>query len=112
MALQNTDIEEIKKIISEQHGEEIYRRLGRSNKIQLTTVIAIASMAISGVWWASQMDSRVAQDHEAIKQIQNEQSIFLNKEDLTNLLALRDQQIKTLELSLSRIEAKLDKLAK
>lgn len=75
-------------------------------------IIAIISQTVIIAWYFAQQDSTLRQHTIAISKLESGTNVYINREQLNDLLGARDEKTANIERSLSRIESKLDKIIK
>lgn len=73
-------------------------------------ILAIFIQSLGFAWYAAQVVAEVSQNTSDIKDLQTRTSVYINREQLDDLLGARDEKTANIERSLSRIESKLDKV--
>lgn len=75
-------------------------------------IIAIITQTVVIAWYFAQQDATLRQHGMAIAKLESGTSVYINREQLNDLLGARDEKTANIERSLSRIESKLDKIIK
>lgn len=73
-------------------------------------IVAIFIQSLGFAWYASQVVSEVNQNSRDIQELQTRTSVYINREQLDDLLGARDEKTANIEKSLIRIEGKLDRV--
>ena len=73
-------------------------------------ILTIVMQTLTVAWYFAQQDSTIQQHSLAISKLENGTSVFINREQLDDLLGARDEKTANIERSLNRIESKLDKV--
>lgn len=80
----------------------------------LTLIILLVSNIGGSAWYLAQLSSSVQQNTATIAQLEidlsNTSSVNISRQQLEDILSLRDEQIANLQQSLQRIESKLDRM--
>lgn len=87
-----------------------------TTKWSMTIIIFLVAQTAAAIWWASGIDSRVTTDHITIgtidAKVETLSKSSINRDQLADILALRDQQITSVIAAVGRLEGKIDQLKK
>jgi len=72
-------------------------------------LLAIIGQTVTVAWFFAQQDATIQQHALAIAKLESGTSVYINREQLDDLLGARDEKTANIEKTLIRIEGKLDK---
>lgn len=83
-------------------------------RVGATMVIALLVQTAGVVWWAATVDAKIDTNEQAISslsaRIEKADGIIISREQLEDILGVRDQRLDRLEKTTQNIEHKIDVL--
>lgn len=73
-------------------------------------IIFLVIQTAGAIWWASNTNAQVLQNTRDINDLQNTNAVYLDRNQLNDILGARDQRIENIEKAVNRIEQKLDRI--
>ena len=79
-------------------------------QLNVGVIITIVIQTVSVVWYLAQIDAVVKQHSVQISELKSNSAVYLSREQFNDLIAAPNQRMDNIEMSLDRIETKLDKV--
>lgn len=73
-------------------------------------ILAIVVQTITVAWYFAKQDATIQQHSISIQKLENGTNVYINREQLNDLLGARDEKTANIEKTLIRIEGKLDEV--
>lgn len=94
-------------VIEKQINKEVNATIRWSVGILITLFLQTAT----AVWWASGISKQVEQNKAEIASLRSGAAVILTRDQLDDILGVRDARLDNIESSIRRVEAKLDRIA-
>lgn len=86
------------------------REISATARWGIGIILALFIQTAGAIWWASDISSRVYQNEVEITQLRNGASVILTREQLNDILGIRDTRLDNIESSIKRMEDKIDRI--
>lgn len=71
-------------------------------------LIFLVMQTATAIWWASSINAQVAQNQKDIEAVKGDTVLFLDRQQVEDILGARDTRLESIEQSLVRIERRLN----
>lgn len=94
--------------------KDVDREVDTTKRWSIGIIITIVVQTIGIAWWAASLNAQVAENSKDIDMLQtqlaNSSALILSREQIDDILLVRDTKIESIEQAVKRIEIKLDRI--
>ena len=89
--------------------KQVDREISNTSRWAIGLMLTIVLQSATIVWWASQLNAKVEENAGDIAELKNGALLLISRDQLNDILRVRDTRLDTLTQSMQRIEQKLDR---